>query len=114
LAAGDDDLSTWAKNNGNGLFQQTNPQIAGQFGRVSQWVSSQSYEPAAINTFLQVADFYLIAHALAGNHTVVTHEVPSASVKRIKIPDVCIGLGVRYITPYAMLRMEKARFVLGQ
>jgi hypothetical protein len=42
----------------------------------------------------------------------VTHEVPSASVKRIKIPDACIGLGIKCITPFEMLRIERARFVL--
>ncbi len=27
--------------------------------------------------------------------------------------DACIGLGVKHMTPYAMLRRERARFVLG-
>jgi hypothetical protein len=44
---------------------------------------------------------------------VVTHEVPSPSIKRIKIPNVCIGLTVKCMTPYEMLRAERARFVLG-
>ena len=61
----------------------------------------------------KVADFYLVAHALAGGHIVVTHEVAANSVKRIKIPNVCIGLGLRFMTPYEMLRVEKAKFVLG-
>ena len=63
--------------------------------------------------FLQVADFYLLAHALAGSHVVVTHEVHSISPARIKIPNACVGLGVRFMTPYQMLRIEQARFVLG-
>ena len=73
----------------------------------------ESYEPAAVSTFLQVADYYLVAHAHGGQHTVVTHEIPSASTRRIKIPDACIGLGVKCMTPYEMLRRERARFVLG-
>ena len=44
---------------------------------------------------------------------VVTHEVAANSVKRIKIPNVCAGLGLRFMTPYEMLRVEKAKFVLG-
>jgi hypothetical protein len=44
---------------------------------------------------------------------VVTHEVPSTSLKRIKIPDACVGLGVRCVSPFEMLRNERARFVLG-
>jgi hypothetical protein len=60
-----------------------------------------------------VADYYLVAQAHAGRHTVVTHEIPAASRRRIKIPDACIGLGVKCMNPFEMLRLERARFVLG-
>ena len=40
--------------------------------------------------------------------------VPSASTRKIKIPDACIGLGIKCMTPYEMLRRERARFVLGR
>ena len=80
---------------------------------VASWSTGQSYDQAAVSTFLQVADYYLVAQASAGKHTVVTHEVPSASSRRIKIPDACIGIGVKCVTPYEMLRNERARFVLG-
>ncbi|MDR0736950.1 MAG: DUF4411 family protein, partial [Zoogloeaceae bacterium] len=113
IATGDDDLTEWTKQHGSGLFRATDAAVVAQFGKVSDWATSQQYESAAINIFLQVADFYLVAHALAGGHTVVTHEVPANSVKRIKIPNVCAGLKVRFMTPYEMLRIEKARFVLG-
>lgn len=113
IYAGADKLTEWMRNNGNGLFLKTDTATAAQFGRVSIWATSQNYEPAAINTFLQVADFYLIAHALASSHVVVTHEVPANSTKRIKIPNACIGLGLRFMTPYEMLRREQAKFILG-
>jgi hypothetical protein len=66
-----------------------------------------------VSTFLQVADYYLVGHALAHDDTVVTHEVPTTSLNKVKIPDVCIGMGVKCMTPYEMLRVERARFVLG-
>ena len=66
-----------------------------------------------MNTFLQVADYWLMAFALAHGHTVVTHEVPANSLRKIKIPNACVGLNVRFMTPYQMLRTERARFVLG-
>lgn len=113
INAGADELTEWMRNNGNGLFLKTDTATAAQFGKVSVWATSQNYEPAAINTFLQVADFYLIAHALASSHVVVTHEVPANSTKRIKIPNACIGLGLRFMTPYEMLRREQAKFILG-
>ncbi|MCB1058444.1 MAG: DUF4411 family protein [Acidobacteria bacterium] len=80
---------------------------------VSAWASGQSYEPAAVSAFLQVADYYLVAQARARGDAVVTHEVPSQSARRIKIPDACIGLGIKCMTPYEMLRRERARFVLA-
>ncbi len=86
---------------------------------MSAWANGQRadglrYEPGAISTFLQSADYYLVAKAHAGQHVVVSHEVASPSVKKIKIPDACIGLSVRFMTPYEMLRRERARFILGK
>ena len=112
IAAGSDELTQWVHDHGNGLFHETDAAVVAQLANVSTWVTGQRYEPAAIHTFLQVADFYLIAHALAGGHIVVTHEVAANSAKKIKIPNVCVGLGLRFMTPYEMLRVEKAKFVL--
>lgn len=113
LLAGADPLADWARDRGNAFFLETDAKTLPVLAAVSQSVMGQGYEPAAINTFLQVADYYLVAYALAHGHVVVTHEVPSDSVRRIKIPNVCIALGVRYANPYEMLRRERARFVLG-
>ncbi len=98
---------------GTAFFLSPDPTIVPALGHVSTWATTQNYEPAAINTFLQVADYYLIGQALAYGHTVVTHEVASPSTKRIKIPNACIGLNVRCMTPFEMLRLERARFILG-
>ena len=80
--------------------------------QVSTWATSQRFEPVAVSTFLQDADYYLVAHAFAHGYVVVTHEVLSNSTKRIKIPNACIGLDVKCMTPFEMLRRERARFVL--
>lgn len=67
-----------------------------------------------MSTFLQTgADYYLVAQAHALNHVVVSHEIPSNSARRIKIPDACLGVNVKVMSPYEMLRTERARFVLG-
>lgn len=113
LAAGDDDLATWAAKRGSDFFLRPTPDVFTALGVVSRWVSSQQYEPAAVSTFLQVADYYLVAHGLAHGHAVVTHEIASPSTRRIKIPNVCIGVGIKCVTPFEMLRREQARFVLG-
>lgn len=108
-----DELSKWAADRGPDFFLKPDPALLPALGAVSAWANGQGYEPAAVNTFLQVADYYLVSHALAHDHTVVTHEVASLSTKRIKIPNACIGVGVKCMTPYEMLRHERARFVLG-
>jgi transcriptional regulator with XRE-family HTH domain len=35
-------------------------------------------------------------------------------LKKVKIPEPCIGLGIKCMTPFEMLRRERARFVLGR
>jgi hypothetical protein len=114
LAAIADDLSTWATARGPRLFLPVSGAMAGALRQVATWAQGQTYEPGAVTTFLQDADAYLVAHALALGYTVVTQEVPSASLRKIKVPDACIGLGIRCVTPFEMLRNERARFVLGE
>ncbi len=75
---------------------------------VSAWAGSGTYEPTAVSTLQQVADYYFVAYAHAHAVTVVTHEVAAET-----IPNACIGLGATVMSPYEMLRIEKARFVLG-
>lgn len=108
-----DELSVWAEARGDGFFLRPDAAVFPSLAAVSNWASAQAYTPAAVSTFLQVADYYLVAQAQAGGHTVVTHEVPSASNRKIKIPDACIGLGIKFMTPFEMLRRERAKFVLG-
>jgi hypothetical protein len=109
-----DELSTWAADRGAGFFLRPDADVFPALASVSAWATGQRYEPAAVSTFLRVADYYLVAHAHAGKHTVVTHEIPSASTRKIKIPDACIGLSIKCMTPFEMLRKERARFVLEQ
>ena len=113
IQAGDDELSAWAEARGLEFFLRPDAAVFPALAQVSEWATEQSYEPAAVSTFLQLADYYLVAQALAGKHAVVTHERPSATPRKIKIPDACIGLGVKFMSPFEMLKKERARFVLG-
>ena len=113
IEAGGDELAAWAGQRGPSFFLKPDAAILPALRSVSTWATGQHYEPAAVSTFLQVADYYLVAHALAHGHTVVTHEIAANSRKKIKIPDVCIGLNIKCMTPFEMLRRERARFVLG-
>lgn len=112
LVAGEDELSDWVKNQ-NTLFLPTNAEVLPYLAPVSLWASTNTFDQVAVSTFLQVADYYLIAHGLAHNYIIVTHEVPANTLKRIKIPNACIGLNIKFMNPYTMLRNEKAKFILG-
>ena len=114
IEAGADELAVWAEERGAGFFLKPDAAILPALASVSNWATRQGYEPAAVSTFLQVADYYLVAHALAHGHTVVTHERAADTARRIKIPNACIGLGIKCMTPFEMLRRERARFVLGR
>ena len=113
LLAGADELAGWARDRGGNFFLPPDATLFSGLAEVSAWATTQGYEQAAVSTFFQVADYYLVAQAYSGRYTVVTHEVAAASKRKIKIPDACIGLGIKCVTPYEMLRNERARFVLG-
>ena len=113
LVGGGDDLAQWAIAQGKAFFLPPDDAVLPALGEVSAWATGQNYGPAAIATFLQVADYWLVAHAKAHDCIVVTHVAPSDSVRKIKIPNACIGLGITCMSPYEMLRRERARFVLG-
>lgn len=112
LIGGNDDLGTWARQRTNAFFLPADAETVASLQATSTWANGTGYEPAAVTTFLQDADYYLVAQAHADHHTVVTHEIVSSSLKRIKIPNACLALNVRYVTPFEMLRTEHARFVL--
>ncbi len=109
-----DDLSQWAQAAGAGFFLRPDAALIPALREVAAWASGERYEPAAVTTFLQAADSYLVAHALAQGYVVVTHEVTATSRKKIKIPDACLGVRVKCMTPFQMLRRERALFVLGR
>jgi len=113
LRAGADELAAWAKARGAAFFLRPDGAVVPALRTVSDWANSNGYQPDAVSTFLQAADCWLVAHALAHDFVVVTHEVPADTIRMIKIPNACIGLDLHCISPYEMLRREQARFVPG-
>ncbi|MGH9382492.1 MAG: DUF4411 family protein [Thermoanaerobaculia bacterium] len=113
LRAGGDELTDWAVERGHRFFLPADQPLLASLAAVADWVRGQSYRQSAIGAFLDDPDYYLVAHAHAHGHVVVTHEVPSDGVRQVKIPNVAIGMKVKCMTPYEMLRRERARFVLG-
>lgn len=115
LAAGHEDLATWAGARGPEFFLPPDAAVMASIGVVSTWAASPAagYTPAAQAEFLASGDLYLIAHARARGYAVVTHEVAANTPSRVKIPSACAALGVQSMDPFAMLRAEAASFVLA-
>jgi predicted nucleic acid-binding protein len=113
LQAGNDYLATWASEQGSEFFLAPDVSTLAALSRVSRWIANQGYHPAAVNAFLQLADFYIVSQALALGYSVVTQETPGDGFKKVKIPNPCIGLGINCLSPFEMLRREHARFVLA-
>lgn len=105
--AGDGDpLKDWAKQNRQ-HFVDFDPHVVGCYQRVMSWARAQNYTASAISEFQSVADSWIVAHALANQWVVVTHEKTApTSKKRIKIPDACAACGVECLSPFEMLRQR--------
>lgn len=112
LTKGNDDLAKWAKAQPSGFFLPVDAQVMVAMSKVSSWVMAQHYEAAAVTEFFAAADYFLIATGLAHSHTVVTSEVKAATLKKLKIPNVCEGLGILPVNTFEMLRREGGQFVL--
>ena len=85
LADGNDELAVWAKSEGEEFYKETD---AATLPKLLKWLSgcklmvmNRRYQ-----TFLQIADYYLISYALAHGHTVVTHEVQRILPVKLKYP----------------------------
>lgn len=114
LRGGGDDLAQWARARDDAFFIPPDDQAVASLRAVSEWANNCGlYNQGAIADFLGKADYYLVAHAHAHVHTVVTHEVAASTSNKIKIPNACAGMHVDCITPFEMLRAAGARFVRG-
>ncbi|MBI1183261.1 DUF4411 family protein [bacterium] len=96
----EDDLSKWLK--------ASNIPIAKISEQVTKHIRMilEDYPLLVDNTKARsLADPWVIAHSLSQNATVVTKEekVTAINSKRIKIPNVCDGMGVRCINDFQLI-----------
>ena len=99
IRKGKDELVNWIDNNlPKDFFIDENAETLVALSTVSQWATmSRVYTQAAKMDFVSVADSWLIAEALSQSMTIITNEISDPQCKkRVKIPDVCIAVGVKY------------------
>lgn len=93
-----DELADWMNARPATFRLPARPDDQPSLEAVSRWVAGAGYQQAAVATFLQAGDYFLVAQAHSRGFTVVTQEIPDPVVsrKRIKIrmpvkPSACPG-----------------------
>ncbi len=93
LRGGDDELAVWARERTSDFFLEADRALLPSLRALSTWANQSGYQPAAVATFLQDVDYYLVAHAHAHQHVVVTHEIVSNSLQAVpKLVPRCIAM----------------------
>lgn len=113
LNKGEDDLTDWAEARGDDFFVTPDKAVVDALPTISSWAKNSKYDSGAVLTFLNGADYWIVAYALAHDYTIVTHEVRAETIQKIKIPNACDNFDIHCVSPFEMLRHEQARFVLG-
>ena len=107
IEKGGDELANWMRNHVPvGFYIENEADVMVKYGEVINWASANSvYKPEAVAEFAQVADAYLVATAAAKGYTLVTNETADPTCRRrVKIPDACNALGVRFCDLNMVLR----------
>lgn len=115
-----DDIANWAKQRSTSFFLPSDNSITLSMRTISTWLVSASatgspFTRPAVNKFMGSADPFLIAHALANRHTLVTEETANQSnqTSKVKIPTVCQHFNIPCITLHEALRATGAKLVLS-
>lgn len=114
LVDGSDSLADWVRSRRSHFIPTVSPEIQSAMSDIANYVMALPRKPQAnIDLFLEKADPWLIACAMVGGHTLVTHEVwQDPNSKKVKIPNICDQFGVRYINTFGLLSELEASFRL--
>ena len=104
---GNDELTTWIHDNASDSFYYTiDEEVLAKYADTQNWTQSNPvFTENARQEFATVADAYLVATAAAKGLTLVTYETSDPNCKRrVKIPDACNAIGVRFCDLNTALR----------
>lgn len=102
-----DDLSEWFKSadDPSWVLPVDDEETQLQMPVITKHCVDYGYKSNGIAKFLSGADPWVIARARRDGWTVVTQEISQPETKkRVKIPDVCINVGVEQIIVFDLLR----------
>jgi len=107
----EDALKQWCVTNLPRDFFKDTATVMASYGQVAAWAASQSshYLQNALAEFLHAdeADAYIVAYVLADTNRriVVTQEISEPNRRsKVKIPDACNALNVRFVNVIDMFR----------
>ncbi len=109
-----DVASRWAKGMPASFFATTNTdQCQAEYHDLWSILRNHGqYTDEAKYYFLERADCWLVAYAMAMGATLVTHETLDTNAKnKIKIPNMCKMVGASYCDLFTMLEKLQVRFV---
>lgn len=116
IAAGDDELSEWAKSPDlEDVWLTDSAASVSALSELAGWATHRDrvFKASAIDEFMASADFRLVAQAKAIGATVVSRETSEPhSRRRIKLPDAAHAIGVRTQQPFSVY--EQLGLHLGQ
>lgn len=111
VLAGKDELAAWMAARPASFSLKPGPDDQAALQTVAEWANAAQYNPGVAAGFLGVGDYFLVSQASTRGFTVVTQEVPAPLSKtKLKIPDACAAVGVAWMSPFEMLRRERAQF----
>jgi hypothetical protein len=115
----EDELAHWCKVNIPKRFWKLSNACLAEYAEIQNWAQNKHYNQRALLQFADSknADPFLVAYAKYfksldnSEITLVTQEVSNPESKRnIKLPDVCICFGIRYIKINDFFREINASF----
>lgn len=113
-----DYISSWAEEH-QFMFQKPDISEMQYIGQMTEILVAANCPEKHKRDFIgnpSYADPFLIAHAKAHDLVIVTNEKPTKNnfQGRVKIPDMCHELGVKYTDTTGLLRFTKDTFHLSQ
>lgn len=114
----EDNLLNWCKENISNNFWRKSLRVLNEYAELQNWSQNKGYFETALIDFADAknADPFILAHSLKASRdgfdlTIVTLEVSSPDSKKIiKLPDVCIDFGLRFINNNEFFREIGVRF----
>lgn len=111
IRAGNDELADWVTDRAAYFDNEDDVETQSAYGQVAALVMAGDYNERSRDNFLDKADSWVIAKAIATGAKVVTHESRvNDNCKKVKIPNICKELGVECVDTFQFLRETNSSF----